>query len=188
MIYFRENILHSRRALVRFACAGMLAIAPVAAFGQTSSVVDTGWDSTTSTSLQAAGRILNQTGFGPTAAEILNVEGIGITNYLNQQLAQPAYQIPAAYPLPVTFGDCGSLECTTEYYWWNDVLFGQDQLRQRVAWELSKLFVVSADTIDPRYMPQYLNVLSKDAFGNWRTADDRCRPFAGYGPVPEHAE
>ncbi len=81
----------------------------------------------------------------------------------------PAYQIPLANPAPVTQGDCPDMECTTEYYWWNDIIFGQDQLRQRVAFELSKLFVVSADTVDPRYMPNFLNTLSRDAFGNWFT-------------------
>ncbi len=137
------------------------------ALAQSSPVVDTGWDSTTSTSLQAAGRILNQTGFGPTYTDVFHVESVGLSNYLNEQLAMPAYQIPAANPQAVTSGDCGSFECTTEYYWWNDILFGQDQLRQRVAFELSKLFVVSVDSVDPRYMPKFLNILSNDAFGNW---------------------
>ncbi len=141
--------------------------ASLPALAQSSPIVDTTWDSPTSTSLQAAGRILNQTGFGPTYNDVYHVEAVGLNGYLNEQLAMPAYQIPLANPLPVTQGDCSTYECTTEYYWWNDILFGHDQLRQRVAFELSKLFVVSVDTVDPRYMPNYLNMLSQDAFGNW---------------------
>ncbi len=157
------------RKLARIAIAGASALLPVTALAQASTVVNTGWNSTTSTSLQAAGRILNQASFGPTYNDVFNVENIGVSAYIDQQLAQPAYQIPLADPSPVTTGDCGSFECTTEYYWWNDILFGRDQLRQRVAFELSKLFVVSTPDVDPRYMPNYLNLLSKDAFGNWYT-------------------
>ncbi|WP_158615329.1 DUF1800 family protein [Acidipila sp. EB88] len=134
---------------------------------QTNAVVSTGWDSTTTTSLQAAGRILNQASFGPTINDVFAVESSGIASYLDAQFKQPAYIIPAANPQTVTTGDCQSFSCDTEYYWWNDVIFGSDQLRQRVAFELSKLFVVSIDTVDPRYLPNYLNLLSQDAFGNW---------------------
>ncbi len=167
---FRNNPLNrSGRVLTRAACLGALAASCIAAFAQSSPVVNTGWNSSTSTSLQAAGRILNQTGFGPTSNDVFNVEKIGVSAYINQQLSQPPYLIPAANPQPVTAGDCGSFECATEYYWWNDILFGQDQLRQRVAFELSKLFVVSLSGVDARYMPNFLNILSNDAFGNWYT-------------------
>ena len=155
--------------LAKAACASALALSYSLAFAQSSPIVDTGWNSPTSTSLQAAGRILNQTGFGPTYNDVYHVEAVGITNYLNEQLAMPAYQIPLSNPLPVTLGDCSTYECDTEYYWWNDILFGQDQLRQRVAFELSKLFVVSVNTVDPRYIPNFLNILSNAAFGNWYT-------------------
>lgn len=145
----------------------LLPCQPLAA--QTSPIVATGWDSTTSTSLEAAGRFLNQASFGPTINDVFYVEGAGITATIQQQISQPAYQIPLANPMAVTTGDCGSFSCTTEYYWWNDILFGQDQLRQRVAYELSKLFVASIDSVDPRYFPNYLNILANDAFGNWLT-------------------
>lgn len=139
------------------------------ALSQTSPVVPTGWESPTSTSLQAAGRILNQASFGPTISDVFLVESIGVKKYVDEQLAQQPYQIPLANSAPVVAGDCGSFACTTEYYWWNDVLFGPDQLRQRVAFELSKLFVISTIGVDGRYLPNYLNILSRDAFGNWLT-------------------
>ncbi len=157
------------RALVQAACLVVFVCGAAEGFAQGSPVVVTTWNSTTSTSLQAAGRLLNQATFGPTTNDVFNVEKIGLSAYIDQQFAQPAYLIPAAYTGPDTPPACPSLECLTEYYWWNDILFGQDQLRQRVAFELSKLFVVSAVGIDPRYMPNYLNILSNDAFGNWLT-------------------
>ena len=164
-----RSFLHIRHRLKCAACALVFTLPCFAALSQTSPVVDSGWNSTTSTSLQAAGRILNQTGFGPIYADVFHVESVGLSNYLNEQLAKPAYEIPLANPAPVTQGDCPDMECNTEYYWWNDILFGPDQMRQRVAFELSKLFVVSVDSVDPRYIPNYLNVLSQDAFGNWFT-------------------
>ena len=139
------------------------------AFPQTKLIPLTGWESPTSISLQAAGRILNQASFGPTISDMFLVENIGVKGYVDEQLAQQPYQIPLANSAPVVTGDCGSFACTTEYYWWNDVLFGPDQLRQRVAFELSKLFVISTIGVDGRYLPNYLNILSRDAFGNWLT-------------------
>jgi uncharacterized protein (DUF1800 family) len=169
MNYSDKHFKQTSRILMCLACAGALTAASIAAFAQGSPVVNTGWNSGTSTSLQAAGRILNQASFGPTITDAQNVENIGISNYINQQFAQPAYQIPLVNSAPGTIGDCPTMECPTEFYWWNDILFGQDQLRQRVAFELSKLFVVSTDAVDPRYMPNYMNVLSNDAFSNWFT-------------------
>ena len=164
-----KYLKHTVRTLTQLVCAGALAMPPLAGLAQSSQVVDTGQDSSTSTSLQAAGRLLNQATFGPTSNDVVTVEKLGLSSYINQQLAQPAYKIPLENPLPGVIGDCGNSECPTEYFWWNDALFGQDQLRQRVAYELGKLFVVSVDTVDSRYMPNYLNILSSDAFGNWLT-------------------
>jgi uncharacterized protein (DUF1800 family) len=165
------KILHRtcQLALSGLLLVGLGSISCTVAFAQTSPVVDSGWDSPTNTSLSAAGRFLNQATFGPTVNNILYVESNGIAASVDEQLGVAAYQIPLADPNPETLGDCGSFACDTEYYWWNDILFGQDQLRQRVAYELSKLFVISLDSVDARYLPNYLNILSNDAFGNWLT-------------------
>ncbi len=131
--------------------------------------VPTGWDSPTGTSLRSAGRILNQAAFGPTISDVMHVEQVGISGYVNEQLNQPPYLMPNVTPqLDYSgYGDCNGWDCDPETDWWQDALFGQDQLRQRVAYALSKLFVVSYDGVDPRYYPYYLNALSRDALGNW---------------------
>ncbi len=169
MIYRDKHFKQTSHLVAHVACTGAMLMASIAAFAQGSPVVNTGWNSSTSTSLQAAGRLLNQATFGPTINDTTNVENTGISKWIDQQFTLPAYQIPLASTSVNTLPDCPSLECPTEYYWWNDALFGQDQLRQRVAFELSKLFVVSTNMVDPRYMPNYLNILSNDAFGNWFT-------------------
>ena len=135
-------------------------------------VFATGFESKTSTSLVAAGRILNQASFGPTVADILHVEQIGVQGYVAEQLSLPAYIMPgvipvADYNIAGHGGDCDGWACDPEAWWWQDILFGQDQLRQRVAFAISKIFVVSYSEVDPRYFPYYLNTLSKDSLGNW---------------------
>ena len=163
---FALNYLLRFAALLLFAC---IIAAPDASHAQTT--FPTGWESPTSTSLRSAGRILNQSSFGPTVNSIMQVEQTGITAYVAQQLNEPAYQMEAIIPqadYTNTGGDCDVWNCDPEALWWEDVLFGQDQLRQRVAFALSKLFVVY-DEVDPRYYPYYLNKLSADAFGNWFT-------------------
>ena len=44
---------------------------------------------------------------------------------------------------------------------------GPDQLRQRVAWALSQIFVVSANKVDNTHaMVPYIRMLEQNAFGN----------------------
>ncbi len=56
--------------------------------------------------------------------------------------------------------------------WWEIVLRGQDQLRQRVAFALSQIFVISnvSDVLynDSRGLASYHDMLANNAFGNYR--------------------
>ena len=50
-----------------------------------------------------------------------------------------------------------------------NAMYAPDQLRQRIAWALHKLVVVSADTVyQPSRMSPYLRLLDQHAFGNYR--------------------
>ena len=91
---FGDNTLHRWSILPRVLIVMVCALFGMRAFALSSPVVNTGWNSQTATSLQAAGRILNQATFGPTANDMFNVEKIGLSAYIDQQLAQPAYQVP----------------------------------------------------------------------------------------------
>src|SRR6202012_4788899 len=62
-----------------------------------------------------------------------------------------------------------SMSCLANYQWWATVLNAPDQLRQRVAYALSHIWVVSFLGADGRQFPYYFNVLANDAFGNWKT-------------------
>jgi uncharacterized protein (DUF1800 family) len=57
------------------------------------------------------------------------------------------------------------------YGWWNSAIYGKDQLRQRMAYALSQIFVISDETDlggHARGMAAYHDMLAKHAFGNFR--------------------
>jgi uncharacterized protein (DUF1800 family) len=107
----------------------------------------------------AAARLLEQATFGPTAADIAQVKSLGAQAWLNQQFAMPASPLPATTDLNV-------LRST----WYKNMAGGQDQLRQRMVFALSQLFVVSADK-NPyaNEMQPWLATLNTHAFGNFKS-------------------
>ena len=64
-----------------------------------------------------------------------------------------------------------------------NALYGPDQLRQRVAFALHQIIVVSGvDVTQPSWMAPYLQILDRNAFGNLPSAalrDLRCNPAMG---------
>jgi uncharacterized protein (DUF1800 family) len=117
--------------------------------------------------LAQATRLLDQTTFGPTLSEVQNVQQIGVAAYLNQQFATPTTRMPAIPNPPVATCPNGTFACAQSSFW-KIALTGNDQLRQRVAFALSEIFVVSTDMVNARSIPSYQNLLADDAFGNFR--------------------
>jgi uncharacterized protein (DUF1800 family) len=123
------------------------------------------------TSATAAARLLDQTSFGPTATAIQHVQTVGLTAYLNEQFAAPTTPLPAipTTPLPALCLASNTAYPCAESEWWQTAVTGNDQLRQRVAFALSEMFVVSTQSIAGQAIPQFHNALANDAFGNFRT-------------------
>ncbi len=119
-------------------------------------------------SVTSAARLLDQGTFGPTADSIAHVQQIGLPAYLNEQFALPVSTIPATPPAPY-FSYCTSANACNDLAWWQNILTGNDQLRQRTAFALSHLFVVSFNSAAGEDFPYYQNVLARDAFGNYLT-------------------
>jgi uncharacterized protein (DUF1800 family) len=124
-----------------------------------------------STTATAAARFLDQSSFGPTAATIQQVQTLGITAYLNQQLATPTTTMAAipTNPLPAVCLSANNPYVCAESQWWTIAITGNDQLRQRVAFALSEIFVVSTQSISGASIPQFHNMLANDAFTNFST-------------------
>ena len=107
-------------------------------------------------------RFLEQSTWGPTPASIAHLKSVGKDAFLNEQFAA----VPSTYPDPVD--DSSSLGPLQDAFFFN-AFHGQDQLRQRVAFALSQLFVVSANAVgrDDQMIP-YQRIFLGNAFGNFR--------------------
>jgi uncharacterized protein (DUF1800 family) len=117
-------------------------------------------------SLTQAARLLDQATFGPTLPAIQQVQQVGMNGYLHQQFAVPTSQMPAIPNPPVALCPDATYRCAQSYFWQN-AMTAPDQLRQRVAFALSEIFVVSTDEVNARAIPSYYNLLANDAFGNF---------------------
>jgi uncharacterized protein (DUF1800 family) len=136
--------------------------------GGTNSATATAQVTTLKTSLQSAARLLDQATFGPTLTDIANVETIGLQAYLNQQFAQPTTLEPDIAATPPTLCATNTIPCQ-QAEWWQVAITGPDQLRQRVAFALSEMFVVSTNSVNARSVTTFQNMLANDAFGNFYT-------------------
>jgi hypothetical protein len=109
------------------------------------------------------GRFLEQSTFGLTPQLAAHVRQVGFDVFLNEQFATPE----SAWP-DYTLSTTTRTDAVNALYY--NAGAGQDQLRQRVIYALSEIWVVAlnkntnADMIIP-----HLQVLSRNAFGNYRT-------------------
>ena len=116
-------------------------------------------------------QFLNQSTFGATENEANRVISMGYEAWIDDQLRQPAsLQLPHMFSVPPpTFPF--QLQPDRVDIWFRNALFGQDQLRQRVAFALSEIMVVSQlGALDnaPWSLASYYDMLAEGAFGNYR--------------------
>jgi uncharacterized protein (DUF1800 family) len=115
-------------------------------------------------------RFLTQATFGADAASIQALQGLAsYADWIDGQLGQPA-----SLTLPyVKATSNGSLDTTRHHIWFRNVLTGPDQLRQRLAFAWSELFVISDldyELSNSQYsVSHYYDLLAEHAFGNFRT-------------------
>jgi uncharacterized protein (DUF1800 family) len=119
-------------------------------------------------SLQSSARLLDQATFGPTLTDIQHVQAVGLQGYLNQQFALPATLEPDITTPPPTLCATNTVPCQ-QAEWWQTALTAPDQLRQRVAFALSAMFVISTNSVNARSVTPFQNILVNDAFGNFYT-------------------
>jgi uncharacterized protein (TIGR03437 family) len=119
-----------------------------------------------------AARFLTQATFGPKMADITALQAKGFDTWLNEQFALPAEShlayvdwLKTAEPTREIYDD-GFMET-----FWRQAVLGNDQLRQRVSYALSQIFVVSFNSdLEGQYIAvaSYADMLNKNAFGNFR--------------------
>jgi uncharacterized protein (DUF1800 family) len=120
-------------------------------------------------------RLLTQATFGPTDADITSVMNQGASSWLDSQLAMaPKANYLARWNADnaATNGNAGSQTVDSAIY--QAALANPDQLRQRVAYALSQIFVISTQdksigNAKSNTSADYYDMLTRDAFGNFRT-------------------
>ena len=107
-----------------------------------------------------AGRFLEQASFGPSPSSIAHLQSIGFDAWLTEQ-----FNIPQAYSLYSAAVDIPTVQ--NQFYY--NALTGPDQLRQRTAFALEQIWVISSNKVgDPNGFVPWQNMMEQDAFGNYR--------------------
>jgi uncharacterized protein (DUF1800 family) len=123
------------------------------------------------------GRFLAQATFGATGPLIQYVQQIGFAAWLQEQFNAPVSGYPGLALWPSTAPMTCDATCVRDNYsmyqlqrrFFTNALYGQDQLRQKVAWALHQMIVVSGRDITlPSWMSPYLQIFDRNAFGNYR--------------------
>lgn len=133
-------------------------------------------------------RFLTQSTFGPTTKDIEEVKRMGYSAWLTKQISTPPTshfnETWNDFNRNSTIGGLGTRDPVTQAYqfpggphrqsaWWYISVNGEDQLRQRVAFALSQIFVISDVSgivaSSQEGAANYYDIFVNHAFGNYRT-------------------
>jgi uncharacterized protein (DUF1800 family) len=150
--------------------------------------------STPSSQVEAA-RFLIQATYGPNMAEIQRVANSGPAAWIDEQFNTPSMDSHWDYAI-VRRGPPGCTVCNSNFVnavmesFWLQAVRGPDQLRQRTVLALSEIFVVSNvnSTIDgiTDAHASYLDMLSRNAFGNFRQLLEQVSTHPAMGKYLSH--
>ena len=132
------------------------------------------YSSSVTVTSQIAAKFLTQATFGPSEAEIDNlVSENDLEAWIDQQMALPT-SLTQPY---VEANSNGSLRSTRHDIWWKNLMEEDDQLRQRMAFALSQIFVITDNDYvlsNAQYgLTNYYDMLAEHAFGNYRELSER---------------
>src|ERR1035441_7088397 len=124
------------------------------------------------TSASAAARFLTQATFGPSPSDVAAVQSLGYAGWIANQFA-----LPASHHLSLVLSNLSS-DPTLPYPgstvfndWWQLSVTAPDQLRQRIAFALSEIMVVSDQGVlqdNGLALTSYYDTLLDNALGNFR--------------------
>jgi uncharacterized protein (DUF1800 family) len=146
--------------------------------------------SVATTTFTDAARFLAQASFGPKSIDqITALQAQGFDAWLSAQFALPAYDhsayIESQRGRDNAPGETRTVSEEMSYEAvWQHWLRGEDQLRARMVWALLQIMVISniAPDIRPVAMSSYMDMLGRNAFGNFRQLlqDVTLHPAMGY--------
>ncbi len=106
-------------------------------------------------------RFLSQATFGPTPATMAHAEQVGMLAFLDEQFATAESPIPPA---------ASATRQNVIDAFMTNIVTGNDQLRQRVIFALSEVLTISFNkNTNGNEVSPWLQILSRNAFGNYRT-------------------
>jgi uncharacterized protein (DUF1800 family) len=128
-----------------------------------------GFSQTTELTAREAARFLDQATWGPTPPTVAALRQTTLDKWLSAQFALNTSTLPAQ-PILDSAGNSNNNLAPVQAAFFRNALMGQDQLRQRVAFALSQIWVVSAVSgVSPAYAyPAYWQIFQENAFGNYR--------------------
>ena len=139
---------------------------------QEASFFQSGFEITQPSTDAEAARFLNQATFGATPADIASLRAIGYSNWIEAQRMVPAtLQRPPLQSLAadLTTGNLNRDDRIRQ--WWLSSVNGNDQLRQRMAYALSQIIVISdqGDALsgETLMVAEWNDILLRNAFGNY---------------------
>lgn len=133
-------------------------------------------------------RFMQQATFGANSELEMRLRRINYSTWINEQMEEKrdangairysTFPYPNLPLQPTSPGTACGVNCLRDNYsmyplqnwFFREALYGEDQqLRRRVSWALSQIWVVSGrETVQPSRMLPYLKILDKNAFGNYR--------------------
>jgi uncharacterized protein (DUF1800 family) len=119
----------------------------------------------------AAARFLYQSTFGPKLREIRRLQSLGVDEWLNEQLTLPTTLQEPCMQRILNNPNLPLYQNSRQEVWFLNSAEGKDQLRQRMAFALSQLFVVSDRASlgnEVMGLAKYYDMLAANAFGNYR--------------------
>ena len=120
-----------------------------------------------------AARFLTQATFGPVTTDVNYVMAQGVGEWIDEQLAKPATLEYATVEAVKTAHAASTSQTYRLNRWYWQAVYAPDQLRQRMAFALSQIFVVSdqssAINQDNVPMSAYQDILANDAFSYYGT-------------------
>jgi uncharacterized protein (DUF1800 family) len=118
-------------------------------------------------------RFLTQASFGATRADLAALQQSSLPQWLDAQFSKPlTSHVDAITRLEKLYyggnDSLGPLANVESIF--RQAAYGDDQLRQRMAWALGQIFVIGESTTprDSSIGKHYLDILNRNAFGNFR--------------------
>ena len=118
-----------------------------------------------------ASRFLSQATFGPSQADIDELRSMGVSAWLQAEFAKPQESMLQDILIAEAAGEDIGDDQLSEAFWTRAIL-SDDQLRQRVGFALSQIFVASFSDSElsdrPIAMANYMDIISAGALGDFR--------------------